>query len=132
VALIGFLRTHRRGATWLGAVPTANPAARLQLQAGEPVLPLGGFTGHSAFPTPAALARWVTAGRLRYVVLVGPYAGDPSQHRERSPRFPAADTVAWAMAHGCLRRVPGTAIWVIDVGSPSPCPSAVRRPGAGG
>ena len=123
--LASFLRTHRGTATWGAAVVTATPAARLQLDSGVPILPIGGFMGSVPTPTLADVQDWVSDGRLRYLVLGGPYLGfAPGQTPGSLAGTQAARIVTWAQAHGRRVTVPGDATTVYDL---SPVGSA--RPG---
>ncbi len=128
-ALLSFLRRARPAASgWAAAVVTATPASELQLQLGRPVLALGGFTGQAGFPTTAQLSRFVTSGRLRYVVLAGPYdrwsgTGTPPGMVGTA----AGAAMAWAGAHGCRVLVPGARYAVLDLGPASPCTAAVTH-----
>lgn len=103
--LVQFLRTHHGGQTWAAAVPTATAASRLQLDSGQPVLPLGGFLGSVPSPTLLQVQEWAAAGRLRYVVLAGPYR---RLGAEGTPKglvgTQTAQIVTWARQVG--RRVP--------------------------
>ena len=113
VALTDFLAARQGGADWVAAAPQGTPAAVLSLQMQRPVLPLGGFTGTGAEPTPAQLETFMAARRLRYVVLIGRY----THHRDDTPRSlrgtPLAATVDWARTTGCPVTVAG--VRVIDL-----------------
>lgn len=103
--LVDWLKARRGPATWLAAVPTATPAAYLQLQSGDPVLALGGFTGSGQGPSLEELARFRDAGRLRFVLLIGPYQSDPLGHPPGLDRRPLGAMVNWARDNGCPRHV---------------------------
>jgi 4-amino-4-deoxy-L-arabinose transferase-like glycosyltransferase len=124
-ALVSFLETQpeRR---WIAAVPTATAAARLQLQSGDPVLPLGGFTGHAGSPTVAQVRTWAQQGRLRYIVLAGPYATHTTDDPAPLAHADLGVLMRWARAHACLRSVPGTKVRVIDLRSTCPATSLLR------
>ena len=124
-AVVAFLDA-RPARTWLAAVPTATAAARLQLQAGRPVLPLGGFTGYVNSPTTAQVRAWVRQGRLRYIVLAGPYASRPGSDPAPFEHTGMVRLVRWARAHGCVQRVPGSSVQVIDLAHP--CSARAARP----
>ncbi|MGO8914783.1 MAG: glycosyltransferase family 39 protein [Stellaceae bacterium] len=70
--LLGFLLRHRTGERYLLAVPNARLAAPIILRSGEPVMALGGFSGGDPILDPAALARLVEAGELRFILIGGP------------------------------------------------------------
>lgn len=70
--LIGFLLHHRAGERYLLAVPNARLAAPIILRTGEAVMALGGFSGSDPILSPAALARLVEAGELRFILIGGP------------------------------------------------------------
>ena len=121
-ALVSFLRAHHVGAVrWAAAVATSTPASTLQLQTGLPVLPLGGFTGHSGYPQPGQLEALVRSGQLRYIVLAGPYTSP----RPITPRgligTPTARAMTWAMAHGCRLTLPGGHYAVLDLAPGAAC-----------
>jgi 4-amino-4-deoxy-L-arabinose transferase-like glycosyltransferase len=68
--LVGWLRAHQRGSTYLLAVQGSSEAGQYIL-AGASVLPMGGFSGQVPFPTNDQLATLVADGQLRYVLLGG-------------------------------------------------------------
>jgi 4-amino-4-deoxy-L-arabinose transferase-like glycosyltransferase len=118
--LLSFLRANRRGETWLAAVPRATAASLLQLQSRTPVLPLGGFTGHTASPTLAEVTKWVDEDRLRYLVLLSAYGAYPNATPAYLRGFPIADILGWARRTGCLKAVPAPGYEVIDLDG-GPC-----------
>ncbi len=128
-ALLAFLRRTPTGpGGWAAAVVTATPASELQLQSGRPVLALGGFTGHAGFPTVAELRAFVGSGRLRYVVLAGPYVGWTGAHTPPGMvGTPTAAAMAWAGAHGCREIVPGARYAVLDLAPSAPCTPAITH-----
>jgi 4-amino-4-deoxy-L-arabinose transferase-like glycosyltransferase len=74
--LIAYLKAHRDGATWLVAVRGSDAAAAIILQTGGiPVMAMGGFSGTDPTPTVAQLQKYVTEGKLHYVLIGG--AGGP-------------------------------------------------------
>jgi 4-amino-4-deoxy-L-arabinose transferase-like glycosyltransferase len=114
--LAAFIRAHRGTATWGAAVVTATPAARLQLDSGVPVLPIGGFMGSVPAPTLTDFRDWVSEGRLRYLVLDGPYQDFPPDATPGGlAGTQAASIVAWARTHGLRLTVPGDAEIVYDL-----------------
>ena len=103
--LVQFLRTHHGDQRWAAAVPTATAASRLQLDSGQPVLPLGGFLGSVASPTLQQVQQWVASGRLRFVVLAGPYRRlGPEGTPKGLVGTQTAQIITWARQVG--RRVP--------------------------
>lgn len=120
VGLVRFLRAHDDGQTWLAAVPTATPASRLQLQSGYPVLPLGGFTGHTQAPVLGQIQHWVDQDRLRYLVVGGPYVADPWGTPPALRGSATAAVVSWARHRGCPMPVADTQLLVIDL-EEGPC-----------
>ncbi|GHJ43140.1 hypothetical protein Cs7R123_04820 [Catellatospora sp. TT07R-123] len=72
-ALLDYLRGHRPGRTYLFA--TYGLQALPYLVAGASVLPLGGFSGRTPFPTVDRLEQLVTTGQLRYVLIGGGGSG---------------------------------------------------------
>ena len=129
-ALVNFLEAQPEG-RWMAAVPTATAAARLQLQSGDPVLPLGGFTGHAGSPTVAQVQAWARQGRLRYIVLAGPYATHPSDDPAPLAHSNLAALIRWARAHACVRSVPGTTVRVIDLHGTCLATTSLASPGLG-
>jgi hypothetical protein len=114
--LASFIRAHRGTATWGAAIVTATPAAQLQLDSGVPVLPIGGFMGSVPAPTLTDFQDWVSDGRLRYLVLEGPYRGFPPDETPGGlAGTQAASIVAWARTHGLRVTVPGDAEIVYDL-----------------
>jgi len=85
--LVAWLQDHQPGSKYLLAVQGSNQAGQYIL-AGASVLPMGGFSGRVPFPTTGQLAKLVTDGQLRYVML-GEH-GDGRPGGEGSP-----DTTTW-------------------------------------
>jgi len=57
-----------RGCTWAAASYASQTAARLQLESGRPVMPLGGFAGSDPSPTLDEFKADVAAGKICYFV----------------------------------------------------------------
>jgi MYXO-CTERM domain-containing protein len=112
--LVSYLAAHRRPDGWLAAAVTSTAASELQLQSQLPVLPLGGFTGRAAGPAVDRVAGWVASGRLRYLVLTGPYyrglVTPPSL-----VGTPLAAVMAWAATRGCPVPTGTTRYVVLDL-----------------
>ncbi|WP_270888959.1 hypothetical protein [Pedococcus sp. 5OH_020] len=119
--LLAFLRSHREGRTWLAAVPRATAAALLQLQSNEPVLPLGGFTGHSGGPTLDQVRAWVHEHRLRYLVLSTTYGAYPGATPPELRGYVVGSVLRWANQTGCVRTWTGSGYLVLDLEG-GPCP----------
>ena len=117
--LVRFVRTHRSDQTWAAAVPTATAASRLQLDSGQPVLTLGGFLGSVASPTLPQVQRWVSEGRLRYVVLAGPYRQwGPGGTPKGLVGTQTAQIISWARQVGRRVPMPPGVPAVYDLGRP--------------
>lgn len=56
------------GCRWAAASYASQTAARLQLESGRPVMPLGGFAGSDPSPTLAAFQKKVAAGEICFLV----------------------------------------------------------------
>lgn len=127
--LITFLRTNQSEDAWLAAVPRATAASLMQLQGDEPVVPLGGFTGHSAAPTLSQVKKWVNADRLRYLVLSPGWANYPDDTPPALQHFAIASVLAWAAHTGCPHPWAGSEFVVLDLeeGQCSRNPSHVAR-----
>jgi 4-amino-4-deoxy-L-arabinose transferase-like glycosyltransferase len=132
--LMGFLRAHQTGDSWLAAVPRATAASLMQLQGDEPVLPLGGFTGHSGGPTLAQVKAWVSADRLRYVVLSPGWVHYPHDTPPALQHFAIASVLAWASRTGCPHHWTDSGFVVLDL-EEGQCPvsslAADAAPGPG-
>jgi 4-amino-4-deoxy-L-arabinose transferase-like glycosyltransferase len=76
--LIDFLRSNHRSEAYLAAWLNARQAAPIIIATGEPVIALGGLSGHDPILTVDAFARLVEDERLRFV-LVGD--GSPGLRR---------------------------------------------------
>jgi 4-amino-4-deoxy-L-arabinose transferase-like glycosyltransferase len=77
--MIAYLEKNQGGATWLVAVSSAQEASSIILRTGRPAIAMGGFTGGDPAMTVAELQRYVTEGKLRYILLggrMGPGGGD--------------------------------------------------------
>lgn len=70
-SLIEFLVESHEGETWLVATRGTRPAATIILATGEPVMAMGGFSGGDPTPTSTELVEYITAGRLRFVMVGG-------------------------------------------------------------
>jgi 4-amino-4-deoxy-L-arabinose transferase-like glycosyltransferase len=64
-----FVTAHRDGAKYLFATDSWRTASPYVLATGQPVLPMGGFTGAAPYPTLAQFQRLVATGQLRYVLV---------------------------------------------------------------
>lgn len=115
-ALVAFLREHQGPQTWQAAVPTATPAALLALDSTAPVLPLGGFVGNVPNPTLAQFQHLVRAGRVHYLVLLGPYQHSPlGTVPQAMLGTTAAVVIGWAERVGHRVQVPGSSTTVLDL-----------------
>jgi 4-amino-4-deoxy-L-arabinose transferase-like glycosyltransferase len=72
--VIAYLKSHHPGSKYLLATLGKVPDAGEYILAGESVLPIGGFTGLAPSTTPTQMAKLVSEGKLRYVLVDG---GDP-------------------------------------------------------
>jgi 4-amino-4-deoxy-L-arabinose transferase-like glycosyltransferase len=97
-----YLLAHRDGAHFLLAATDAKTADPLALATGLPVITLGGFSGVDPAPTAAQLARLVSSGQLRYVLV------DASRVLPRSVAQWASSAPTWAERH--CARVPSASI----------------------
>ncbi len=70
-ALADYLVSHQGGATWIVALNGAQQAGLLEIETGEPVMAMGGFTGSDPTPTLAQIQGYVASGKLRYVITGG-------------------------------------------------------------
>ncbi|QUQ63190.1 ArnT family glycosyltransferase [Kutzneria sp. CA-103260] len=87
--LVSWLRTNSGGARYLMAVDGAGSAAAIIAHTGASVLPMGGFTGRTPFPTTEQFLDLIRGGDLRYV------KGDV-----HTPARTVAETnVNWAAGH---------------------------------
>jgi 4-amino-4-deoxy-L-arabinose transferase-like glycosyltransferase len=76
--LLDYTGSNEGGSTLL-AVPNCRIAAPLIVQAGAPVLALGGFLGSDPIVSVEQFARWVQQGRVRYAIVPGPRIPLPEQ-----------------------------------------------------
>ncbi|MGW5260509.1 glycosyltransferase family 39 protein [Microbispora sp. NPDC004025] len=106
-AMAAYLKRNKGSATWLVAVDSAQSASSLILSTGEPVIAMGGFTGSDPAMTVEKLQRYVSEGRLRYILL-GEGAFGPS-------RGASADVTEWVKAHGT--RVEAAEYGGVDAGT---------------
>jgi 4-amino-4-deoxy-L-arabinose transferase-like glycosyltransferase/putative flippase GtrA len=116
--VVGYLRTHRDGATWLVAVPNAMLASPIILTTGQPVMAMGGFAGMDPALTVPKLQAYIRTGRLHYVLLSGAIPFGPMHRPEdqavtawvqrtctvANPYGPAATLVAAQPNHATLYR----------------------------
>lgn len=87
-ALLDYLTAHHRAETYVVATERARLAEPL-LRLGVSVLPMGGFSGRTPYPTPERLAGMVSAGTVRYALL-------SANHDPGGPPMPAAN---WVRQH---------------------------------
>ena len=59
---------NTKGCTWAAASYASQTAARLQLESGRPVMPLGGFAGGDPSPTLKEFEEKVASGEICYFV----------------------------------------------------------------
>jgi hypothetical protein len=69
--LYRYLTAHREGARYLFAVQGWTAAGPYILATGQPVLPMGGFSGSVPEPTLARVEQLVATGQLRFFMLGG-------------------------------------------------------------
>jgi 4-amino-4-deoxy-L-arabinose transferase-like glycosyltransferase len=69
IALLRYLETNRGSAHFLVATPDAYSASPLILASGQPVLTIGGYTGHDLAITVDELGRWVERGIVRFFLV---------------------------------------------------------------
>lgn len=86
-AAMTLLRDDTDDWTWTAAT-IGHEAADLQLAAGAPVMPIGGFAGNDPSPTPARFEAEVLAGRVHWYVPSAAGTG------------PARSIDSWVRAHG--------------------------------
>ncbi|WP_159631396.1 glycosyltransferase family 39 protein [Arthrobacter sp. 8AJ] len=60
--------TNARGCTWAAATYASQTAAKLQLQSGRPVMPVGGFEGRDPSPSLEEFKRKVADGKICYFI----------------------------------------------------------------
>jgi 4-amino-4-deoxy-L-arabinose transferase-like glycosyltransferase len=68
-ALIDYLVANAGSARWIVAANGSQSAAVLQLEAGLPVMTMGGFSGGDPTPTLAELRAYVASGAVRFVLV---------------------------------------------------------------
>lgn len=66
-----YLVASQGDATWIVAAQGAATAADIQLEAGKPVLTMGGFSGGDAAPTTDEFRSLVKTGQVRFVLAGG-------------------------------------------------------------
>jgi hypothetical protein len=98
---VNYLIDNRGEANWLVAVPNALVAAVLIIRTGLPVMAMGGYLGDDPILMPPELARLVSDGKLRFVMLGG-YTLAPAKAAALAP------IAQWVRANG--RRV-DPALW---------------------
>jgi 4-amino-4-deoxy-L-arabinose transferase-like glycosyltransferase len=96
--LIAFLQENRRGERYLLATSTTRVAAPIIIEAGEPVMAMGGFHGLDPIVTPEKLAHLVETNQVRFVM-----QGDLSLIDRRMGAITAGKAVTdWIRANGTL------------------------------
>jgi 4-amino-4-deoxy-L-arabinose transferase-like glycosyltransferase len=112
-----YLLAHRDDARFLLAATDAKTADPLALATGLPVITLGGFSGVDPAPTADQLARLVSSGQLRYVLV------DASRVLPASSAQRADSASTWAERH--CARVPSASIAELAGSGASPTGSAI-------
>jgi 4-amino-4-deoxy-L-arabinose transferase-like glycosyltransferase len=102
---LALLRQDTDDWTWTGAV-VGHRAGAIQLAAGAPVLPVGGFGGSDPAPTLAQFRSDVARHRVHWFIRSGRYGGD------------AGAIEAWVSAHAPVVQAGGTTLY--DVGALAP------------
>ncbi|HEY2888183.1 MAG TPA: glycosyltransferase family 39 protein, partial [Candidatus Limnocylindrales bacterium] len=74
--LVTYLEANKGSSTWIVAMASAMQAGSLELETGDPVMAMGGFSGTDPAPSLAQIQAYVASGQLRYV-LVGGNGGGP-------------------------------------------------------
>jgi hypothetical protein len=67
-AVVAALTRNASAYTWVAASVGSNNAAGYQLATGDPVMPIGGFTGSDSSPTLARFQAYVDAGRIHWFI----------------------------------------------------------------
>ncbi len=96
--LVGFLKANRKGERYLIATSTAQLAAPIIIDTGQPVMARGGFHGLDPAVTPETLAQMVAAKQVRFV-MIGDVAIVSLRMGARTAGKPVAD---WVRANGKL------------------------------
>jgi 4-amino-4-deoxy-L-arabinose transferase-like glycosyltransferase len=71
IGLLNYVKAHRDGARYVLATDSWRTASPYVLATGEPVLPMGGFSGAVPAPTLPQFQHLVATGQLHYVLLAG-------------------------------------------------------------
>lgn len=96
--LVAFLQENRRGERYMLATSTTRVAAPIIIEAGAPVMAMGGFHGLDPIITPAELAHLVETNQVRFVM-----QGDLSLIDRRMGAVEAGRAVSdWIRANGTL------------------------------
>ena len=70
-ALASYLTANKGSATWIVAMASAQSAGTLELETGDAVMAMGGFSGSDPAPSLAQIQADVASGELRYVLVSG-------------------------------------------------------------
>jgi 4-amino-4-deoxy-L-arabinose transferase-like glycosyltransferase len=101
--LVAYLETHRRGARYLVAMARATDAAPIILATNQPVIALGGYSGHDRTNSLKRVEALVSGGQLRFFLLspTNEHGFTASVATWVSKRCPAVPTDRWRTAtHG--------------------------------
>ena len=99
--LLNYLVAHQGSATYLVAASGSQATAPIILATGKPVVTIGGFNGGDPAPTVAQLAKLVSSGRLKFVLL-------GSGGTMGAPGGSSSAITAWVRAHGTIVSAAGT------------------------
>lgn len=92
---------------WAAAAVGSQSAAPLELSSGTAVMAIGGFSGSDPAPALAQLTPYVSAGKVRYFVVVGGFGGG---------RGGDSDIASWVESHFTARSVGGRTVY--DLSNP--------------
>jgi len=73
--LVSYLVANKGSATWIVAVSGSQTAGTLEIESGQPVMAMGGFTGSDPTPTLDQLKAYISSGELRFVLTGGTGGG---------------------------------------------------------
>ena len=103
---IAYLEAHQGAATYLLAATGSQTTAPIIIQTGRAVVTIGGFNGGDPAPTVSQLARLVSSGQLKYVLISsgGIGAGGPGGAGGSSQSITDLDQGARNGRHGRERQ----------------------------
>jgi 4-amino-4-deoxy-L-arabinose transferase-like glycosyltransferase len=110
--------------TWAAATVNSNNASGYQLGSGEPVMAIGGFNGTDPAPTLAQFEKYVSEGKIHYVIAGGGGFGGGTfggfgGGAGAGTADDASQITSWVESHFTAETVGGVTVYNLTTGASS-------------